>query len=361
MENNNYSKPKKDLLDFLKIPATAKVFFLQNLSVMIKTGIPLAEGLKTLGEQTKNRKLQNILLDVHEKIKNGRSFGESIEKYAKEFGELFVNMIKAGEASGRLEESLHELYLQTKKDHELKMKIRNAMTYPTVIVVAMIGIVIFLVIFVLPNITALFKDMDVELPITTRILIAVSDFFQAYAIFVGIGAIAGLAIFIKFFRSKPGKKLFDRLFLKLPIISVIIRKINLARMSRSLSSLIKTDIAIVETFVITSKVVGNTVYQETLQEVAEQLKKGQKIAEIAKKYPDIFPPVITQMIGVGEETGALDEVLENLASFYEEEVNQTMNTLPTIIEPILMLMIGAGVAVIALAILMPMYSLSQSL
>ncbi|HPN89621.1 MAG TPA: type II secretion system F family protein [Candidatus Paceibacterota bacterium] len=363
MENNDKKIPKKskDLLSFLKIPISAKVFFLQNLSVMIKTGIPLADALKTLGEQTKNKKLQTILLDVYEKIKNGSTFGESIEKYKKDFGELFINMIKAGEASGRLEESLNELYTQSKKDHELRMKVRNAMTYPVIIIIAMIGIVTFLVIFVLPNITALFKDLDVELPITTRIIIAISDFFQAYSLMVGLSVLIFLAVFIKFIRTKTGKKILDRIFLKLPIVSSIIQKINLARMSRSLSSLIKTDIAIVETFNITSRVVGNTIYKETLQEVAEQLKKGQKIAEVAKKYPHIFPPVITQMISVGEETGALDEVLENLANFYEEEVFQTMNTLPTIIEPILMIFIGFGVAIIALAILMPMYSLTESL
>ncbi|HNW09390.1 MAG TPA: type II secretion system F family protein [bacterium] len=364
MNNNNNPKTplkSRDLALFLKIPVAAKIFFLQNLSVMIKTGIPLADALRTLGEQTKNKKLQAILLAVYEKIKNGSTFGESIEQYKKDFGELFINMIKAGEASGRLEESLNELYLQSKKDHELKMKVRNALTYPVVIIIAMIGIVIFLVIFVLPNITALFKDLDAELPIATRIVIAVSDFFQAHSIVVGLSLVVGLTIFIKFIHTKTGKKVFDRLFLKLPIISPIIQKINLARMSRSLSSLIKTDIAIVETFNITSRIVGNTIYKETLQEVAEQLKKGQKIAEVAKKYPHIFPPVITQMISVGEETGALDEVLENLANFYEDEVFQTMNTLPTIIEPILMLCIGFGVAIIALAILMPMYSLTESL
>lgn len=347
------------LTNLQKVPATAKIFFLQNLSVMVKTGVPLIGAVKTLKEQTKNRKLRLILTDLEEKIRQGKNFGECLEPYQKDFGELFINMIKAGEASGNLEEILNRLYLQTKKDHALKMKVRNAMTYPTIIVIAMLGIGGFVVFFVLPNITKLFIDLNVELPLATKILIAVSNFAQANGILTAVSLLIIIAVFTKVIRTKKGKYLFDALILKLPIIASIIKKINLARTARGLSSLIKTDIAITETLGITSRMLGNYHYRQALSTASEQVKKGEKLEIIFKNYPKIFPPVITQMIAVGEETGTLDEVLENLANFYEEEVFQTMDTLPTIIEPILMLLIGFGVAGIALAVLMPMYSLTE--
>jgi len=348
------------LLKMQRISATNKIFLLQNLSVMVKTGIALAEALDTLAQQIKNKKLKNILLDITDNIKKGKSFGESLEPHQREFGDLFVNMVKSGEAGGKLEEVLKQLYVQTKKDHELVMKVRHALTYPVIIIVAMIGIGIFMVTFVLPNITKLFKDLDVQLPLFTRLLIALSDFVQAHGLVVALASLLTLIIFIRLAKTERGQKIIDLLFLKLPLISTITKKINLARISRNLSSLIKTDIAIVESINITARIIGNAYYRQALIVMSERVKKGEKMADILKNYPKIFPATITQIIAVGEETGAVDEVLENLADFYEDEVYQTMNTLPTIIEPILMLLIGFGVAGIALAIMMPMYSLTQS-
>lgn len=350
-----------DLSNFLKIPATAKIFLLQNLSVMLKAGISLADALKTISDQTKNKKLKDILIVISENIRQGKSFGESLSPYNTDFGELFINMIKAGEASGRLEDILHELFIQHKKDHQIISKIRNALTYPAIIVVAMIGIVIFVIVFVLPTITKMFIELNTELPLSTKILIGVSNFTQANGIYIIIVAVILFLVFLKFSKSNKGKGSLDSLILKIPIVSTIIKKVNLARAARSLSSLIKTDIAIVETLIITSKILGNHVYKKTFAESSEKLKKGQKLASIFKEYPDIFPGIFIQMIAVGEETGALDEVLANLADFYEEEVSETMNNLPTIIEPVLMLLIGVGVAGIAVSILLPIYSMTQNM
>ncbi len=352
---------KRSLLDFQKISAQSKIFFLQNLSIMVKTGMPLADSLKSLAEQTKNRKLKTILNEATEKISAGKTLSESLENYQKDFGELFINMIRAGEASGRLEQVLNQLFLQTKKDHALIQKVRNALTYPTIIVIAMFGIGAFMAVFVLPNITSVFKDLNANLPLPTIILIAISDFMKVYGFYFFGAVIVALITLFRLIKTKAGKKVLDRLLLKTPIVSGIIKKIQLARFARSLSSLLKTDIAIVETLSITSRVLGNTVYQEALADSAEKIKKGEKLAVIFRQHPQIFPAMITQMIGVGEDTGTLDEIMENLASFYEEEVTQTMDTLPTIIEPVLMLLIGAAVAVIAVAILLPMYNLTETI
>jgi type IV pilus assembly protein PilC len=343
-----------------KIPATSKIFFLQNLSIMVKAGVSLANGLKTLGAQTKDKKLKYIINDIGEQINRGKNFGESIEPYQKDFGEMFVNMVKAGEISGRLEEVLRDLSIQTKKEHEIKAKIKHALIYPIVILTAIIAIGTFMIFFVLPNITGMFEDLEVELPLATRILIKISDYGQANGLITGIIGLVVLGSLIKIARTKRGKYYLDIVLLKTPIISPIIQKINLAKMARNLSALIKTDIDIVNTIEITARIIGNSLYQEALHQSAEQVKKGEKIANILQQHPKLFPPIITQMIAVGEETGALDEVLEKMADFYEEEVTQTMENLPTIIEPILMVLMGLAVAGIALAVLMPMFTLTQS-
>ncbi|HLD28064.1 MAG TPA: type II secretion system F family protein [Patescibacteria group bacterium] len=347
--------------DMQKIPAKAKIFLLQNLSLMIKTGIPLAEALQTIENQTTNKKLKKIIKEAHLQVEQGKTFSESLKPYQKDFGDMFINMIEAGEASGRLEEILKRLYKDTKREHEIKTKIRNALTYPTIIILAMIGIGTFVIFFVLPNITQVFDEIGTDLPIATRILIGISDIAQQNGLLAGTIALILLAIFVRIIRTKSGKKMLSYLSLNLPILSSIVKQINLARIGRSLSSLIKTDIAIADSIIITSKIVKNYYYKQALVESAVQVKKGEKLELIFKKYPKLFPPIITQMVAVGEETGALDDVLSQLANFYEEEVSQTMDTLPIIIEPLLMLLIGVAVAGIALAVLMPMYSLTQSI
>jgi len=347
--------------DFLarhqKVSATAKIFMLQNLSVMIKAGVPLADALSTLAEQTTKRRLKFILTEVIGKIKQGTNFSDSLRPYEKDFGEMFINMVAAGEASGQLEEVLNQLYQQIKKDYGLKLKVRNAMIYPCIILTVMIGISFFALFFILPNITAMFKDLDVELPLATRILIFIGEFAKNYALFIVPSLIIIIALLIKIISSPWGKYFWHRLLLKIPILSGIIKQINIAVFARSVSSLIKTDIPIVETLKITSRVLGNTVYKKALAEAAEKVKKGDKLAVIFKQYNKIFPPIIIQMIAVGEETGALEEIMDQVSDFYDEEVSQTLSNLPSIIEPILMLIIGAGVAVIAIAVMTPMYSL----
>lgn len=361
-ETNNKTPKKESFLSrIVPIPVSEKIFFLQNLGVMVKAGISLSQALKTLALQSHNQRFSRVLTEVQEKVETGQALGEVVSAYPKVFNELFVNMVKAGEVSGRLEESLKELYTQMKKDHALVSKIKSAMTYPVIIIIAMIGIGSLMIVFVIPKITSLFDDINAELPISTKILIALSDFTLNYIVFIGIGLVALVAGFFWAIKQKTGKKIFHSFLLKLPIVSRIIKKINLARFARTLSSLIKTDIPIIQTFQITSRVVGNVFYQEALHTMAERIKKGEAIEESLKAYPKLFPPVVVQMVAVGEQTGSIDTILAELANFYEEEVNQTMSNLPTIIEPILLLILGAAVAGMSVAVIMPMYSLSQQM
>ncbi len=351
---------KTDISKFTKVPIKEKIIFTQNLSVMIKTGLPLSKALHTLSQQTKNQKFKEILLDIHNKIEKGTSFAEALKDHKSTFGELFVSMVESGEISGNLEEVLNQVYLQMKKDHEIVSKVKGAMIYPAIVVIAMIGIGIAMMVFVIPKLVSIFDEIKAELPLPTKILIAISDFLTQNGI-IALGIFVFIIIVLKLIhKTDKGKSFFHYLILKSPIMGNISRKINLARFSRTMSSLLKTDIPIIKCFEITAKVVGNVHYKKSLLKAAEDIKKGLPISQSVSKFPKLFTPMIIQMITVGEESGEVDTVLKEIASFYEEDIDQTMKNLPQIIEPLLILVLGIGVGAMAVSIIMPLYSLTQN-
>lgn len=361
-ETKNIMESINDFLaKFSSIPISEKLFFIQNLGIMLKAGISLSVALKTLTKQTNNKRFAKIINDISKNVEKGVSFTESLRPHEKIFGQLFVNMIESGEISGKLEEVLKRVYIQFKKNHELLSKVKGALTYPAVILFAMSGIGIFMMVAVVPKITAMFKDFDAELPMATKIIIKVSDSLVANGLLYLVGLVISALIIVQLIKTKKGKYLFHGLLLKLPIFSPIIKKINLARFARTISSLLKTDIMIIKSFQITASILGNVYYRDALNEMSNKIKKGGTINEIIANYPKLFPPIVTQMISVGEETGELDFILEELAEFYEGEIDQTMNNLPAIIEPVLILVLGLVVGGMAVAIIMPMYSLTSAI
>lgn len=356
----NFFKQLFDKLNQITtVSSRDKQFFVQNLEVMIRSGLALDKSLKTIAEQTKNKKFKKVINSLYQDTERGISFKDGLQRYKGTFGELFINMVEAGELSGRLDDVLHQIYLQLKKSNELKSRIRAAMIYPIIVMVAMILIGIGMLIFVIPKITSLFDQVKAELPLATRLLINVSNFIVNNGFLTFFLFLALVVIFLSLIHSKKGKFLFHGVILALPIVGPIIQKINLAKFARTLSSLIKTDIPIVKTFEVTAQTLGNHHYRNALLEASKKLKKGSGIAESLRNYPKLFPPVIIQMTLTGEETGKVDEILAELASFYEDEIDRIMKTLPSIIEPLLMVVLGAAVAVMAVAIIMPMYSLTQ--
>lgn len=361
-------KPQLFLLSLFKwlnnigtIPLKEKIFFVQNLRFMIKSGLSLSAALKILVDQTNNKKFKKIIVDLREATEQGLAFADSLQKHQVIFGDLFINMVRAGEASGRLDDVLKELYLQMRKDYELRSKIKSAMTYPTVIVVAMIGIGTAMMIFVIPKLITVFEEMNAKLPLFTRLLIAFTNFLIHQGWLAAIILFIIITSVIIFIKTTLGKRVTSWLMINLPILGPITKKINLARFTRTISSLIKTDIPIVQTFKLTSQILGNLYYKEALAYSSERLVRGEQISKILGSYPKLFPPVVREMTAVGEETGSVDEILEDLAIFYEEEIDETMKTLPSIIEPVLIIILGFGVGAIAVAIIMPMYSLSQQI
>ncbi len=348
------------LLKLTLISLKERLFFVQHLGLMLKSGISLARALKTLADQSENKRFKKILTDIATKVEKGSSFAESLEDHRKVFGDLFLSMIDAGELSGKLEEVLKQLFVQMKKEHQLISKVKGAMTYPAVILFAMLGIGTFMLIVVVPKITAMFDEMDAELPIATKILIGASDAIINNSLIVVAGLIVFITLTFKILKTYKGKYIFQAIMLRAPIFSTIIKKINLARFSRNISSLLKTDIMIVKCFQITANVLGNLHYKKALEDMAQTIKQGGKLNEAVKAYPSLFTPVVVQMIAIGEETGELDNILMELAEFYEEEVDQIMENLPTIIEPLLILTLGLGVGGVAIAIVMPMFAITSA-
>lgn len=358
---NTVAKINIFLEKFSPIPISEKLFFVQHLSIMLKAGISLSIALRTLSKQTSNKKFSKIITEISKNVEKGVSFTESLKPYEKIFGQLFINMIESGEISGKLEDVLNRLYIQFKKNHEIVSKVKGALTYPVVILTAMAGIGTFMMISVIPRITSMFKDFNAELPLATKLLIKLSDSLIANGLLYLIGLIIFIIIIIKSIRTAKGKYIFDGLLLKLPIFSKIIKKINLARFARAISSLLKTDIMLVKSFQITANILGNSRYKQALNQMGDQIKKGGTINEVIANYETLFPPVVAQMISIGEETGELDYILEELAEFYEGEIDQTMNNLPSIIEPVLILILGLVVGGMAVAVIMPMYSLTSAI
>jgi type IV pilus assembly protein PilC len=353
-------KINKFLLRFSRVPLKERLFFVQHLGIMLKAGISLSRALKTLSLQSENKYFKTILDELAQKVEKGNSFAASLNDYKKIFGEMFVSMIEAGELSGKLEEVLKGLFVQMKKEHALISKIKGALTYPVVIIAAMLGIGTFMLVYIIPKITSMFTEMNAELPLPTKILIAASNGISQHGIMSAVIVITAVISFIKIIKTKKGKYYFDKILLSAPIFGPIIKKINIARFARNISSLLKTDIMIIKCFQITANVLGNTLYKQALNEIAQKIKVGTNIHEVLAEYPKLFPPMVQQMVAVGEETGEIDNILMELAEFYEEEVDQIMENLPAIIEPLLILVLGVGVGGIAVAIVLPMYSITNS-
>lgn len=360
-KNNFWGKIMQALSAISTIPAAEKVFFAENFRVMVKAGLSVSEALETLSLQTKNKKFAKILTDVKTGVEEGNSIAAELAKHPKIFPEYFINMIRVGEISGTLEKNLEELGNQMKKDHELTSKIKGAMIYPAVIVAATIGISILMFVYVIPSVLSIFDELKLQLPLSTRILIVISKTINNNGLLVLVVAISIISSIIIFARTAKGKKFFHFLLLNAWILGPIAKKVNLARFARTLSSLLKTDIPVIESFKITSTVLGNIFYKNACQEASEKLGKGVGVNEVLKNYPKLFPPLMTQMVSVGEKSGTLDVLLAELATFYEDEVADITKNLSSIIEPILIVFLGGVVGLIAFAVISPIYTLSQGI
>lgn len=350
------------LLDrFQTVPLKEKMVFARNLAVMISSGLVVSRAMKSLSVQTRNKTFRKILTEVHDDIQAGKSLSEGLSKYPAVFSELFTSMVYVGEVSGNLEMVLGILALQLEKENDLKSKVRGALMYPSVIVIAMLIIGFIMLTYILPKITGVFKDMGAELPPMTQFVINLSEFLRenmllSIALFAAL-AIGGRVLSV----TASGKRVLHFLIVRTPVLGGIIVKVNCARFSRIYSSLLKSGVSVIDGLSIVSRTLSNVYYKAALAEAIESVQKGRELSSVIASHEEIFPILVAQIIEVGEETGKTETVLERLAEFYEGEVTQITANLSSIIEPVLMLFIGGAVGFFAVAMLTPMYSVLQNI
>ena len=340
-----------------KIPAKDLVVFSRQLATLIEAKITLLEALKTLHKQTSNGFFKEKIFEIANDVEGGRSLSFSLAKHPKIFSEFYVNLIKAGEVSGNLQESLIYLAEHVEKQYDLENKIKGAMYYPAFILMAFFVVGIIVMVYVVPQLTAIIEETGQELPITTKILIASSHLLKYYGwILLVLGVTMGIGI-KRYIDTPEGKMNWDRMKLKLPVMGKLFREIALVRFSENLSTLIKGGVPIVRSLQITGSVIGNEVFKKLIFETAEKVKSGISIAKVLEESPEI-PLIVVQMISIGERSGKLDSILDNIARFYTREVNNVVDNLSTLIEPVLIVIMGIGVGIMVSAILLPIYNIA---
>jgi len=346
---------------FGSVSLTDKLMFTRNLQVMIGAGLPLPKALETLALQAKSKNFKSALLEIKEEIIKGKSFSESLAKHPNIFSELFQNMIKVGEETGGLDNVLKILAKQMERENELKSKVQGALMYPMVIIITMIGIGIMMLIMVVPKLSDTFKELEIELPFTTKLVMGMGNFL-AEKWFLALFFLFGIVVLLSFvLKTKGGKKIIDTILLKTPVISSLIKKTNSAATVRTLSSLIASGVPIVKSLEIVSGTLGNVYYKAAVLEAVEKVKKGEKLSVAFQPYTNLYSPIVFQMIQVGEETGETSAVLEKLADFFEEEVGNATKNMAAVIEPILMLIIGGAIGFFAISMVQPMYSMLEAI
>jgi type II secretory pathway component PulF len=333
----------------------------RNLSGMLTAGLPLSRALSVIERQTRNPKLKLVIADVRESIQKGDQFNQALAAHPRIFDPLYIAMVRAGEESGGMSEALKLLSVQMEKSSSLKKRIKSAMIYPSIVMIIMAGIGIVMMIYVMPSITGTFKGMGVELPGTTQALIAASDFMVAHTV-VFLGSLAGFVFgFIFFLRTRIGKLFWHFVILHLPVISPMVKEVNAARTARTLSSLLTSGVDVMRSLEITKDVVQNVYYKPVLAEARAAVERGEPLSAVFIAKEKLYPVFVGEMIMVGEETGSVGNMLKELADFYEKEVERKTKDLSTIIEPLLMVVIGGTVGFFALAMIAPIYSITDSI
>lgn len=343
-----------------KVKLTDKVIFSRQFATMVNAGVPVAKSLAILKEQTASKPFQVIIGDLVKRVEGGTTLSSAMGAHPEVFSSVYINMVAAGETGGILDEVLERLAVQQEKDAEIVGKVRGAMIYPGVITTVTIGAFVFLMTVIVPKLGSIFNDLGVDLPIYTKIMLAISNALLSYGIFILIGMILATVGLVRWVRTPVGKKIFHTFTLHMPIFGPIISKVNIARFARTFGSLMSSGIAVLEALTATSAAVGNVVFKETLQHVAAEVKNGKPISEPLREAK-IFPAIVSQMVSVGEETGKLDEILLKLAEFYEKEVDSIVSGITSIIEPILIIVIGVIVGFIIVSVFGPLSQLSNAI
>lgn len=346
-----------------KIKTADLVMFTRQLSAMVGAGVPLLRSLESLQKNAESPALGAILGEVIKSVEAGSTLGDALDKHDRAFNDVYVNMVRAGEAAGILDDILKRLAFQQEKNASIRKKVKSAMTYPVVLVGITVLAFFGLMLFVIPQIGNIIKDMggpDAELPMLTQVMLTISDAIISYW-YIVFPVLAGIIYtLIRYIKTPKGKRQFHKLILKLPGIRGLIQKVAVARFARTFSALMGAGVAVLEALNVTSRSVGNVIYEEVIVEAAEFVKNGEQLSAVIERS-DLFPPIVSQMLAVGEETGQTDVVLVKVADFYEEEVDVAIDGISSIIEPVMIVFMGGMVGVIAASVMMPIAGLSQNI
>lgn len=347
---------KEFFLRFQKVKLKSLVIFARQFSTMINAGLSLVRCLDILAQQTEDLKLRDIIKNIRQSIEDGSTLANAFDQYPQVFSRLFVNLVHAGEVGGVLDNVMQRLSVFLEKDQALKTKIKSAMAYPTVVLGFAVLIVIGLVSFVLPTFINMFEGMELELPLPTKILLAISYFMRKFW-YIAIGGTVGSVILLLRYISTPiGKKQYDRFMLKMPIFGPLNSKSSISRFSRTLATLLSSGVPVMQALEVVAKSSGNIVIEEAVMTARVSIREGESIA-VPLAESKVFPPMVTQMIAVGEETGNLDGMLQKISDFYDMEVETTLASLTSLLEPLLMVGIGAVVGFIVISMFLPMFKL----
>lgn len=347
---------------FKRVSLAEKMTFARHLSLMIRAGFSLNKALDTLTRQTKNKYFASVLKEMSQGVAQGKSFYEVMAQSKHVFSPIFMSMVKVGEASGKLEGTLKMAALQLKREYTLKKKIKGAMTYPIIVLIALAGVAAIMVLFVLPQLASTFTELNVELPLSTRIVFGFVNWVGRWWYFA-FGLLAA-AIYGSYFftrRTELGRVSVNYIFLKLPIFSELTKKLNSARLARTLGSLLSSGVPLTEAIKITADSLTNVFYKRALVGTVAEVEKGHPLSGLLGAHADLFPPVVTEMMAVGEETGSLTTILGELARFFEAEVSAATKNMSSVVEPIIMIIVGIAVGIFALSIIQPIYSITSSI
>lgn len=355
-----FSIGKGGSIDFLtRITKKELVVVTRTLSVMVSASVPFVDALQNIVRQTENPKLRKILAQVASDVESGGKLSDALEVYGKEFGDFFINMVRSGETTGQLASVLEYLADQMEKDYDLNAKVKGAMIYPSFILSGLLVVAFIMMSFVIPKLTAILEEADVALPLSTRILIAVAGFFEGYWWFVLILLVIGAVSFRAWIGTPGGRYVWDLFKMRIPVFGGLLQRIYVVRFARSLSTLSRGGVDMVSSLEIVAGVMGNAAWKHLVFVTIQELNEGNSIvtAMMREKY---VPSMMVQMLGVGEETGRIQEVLERLSSFFSREIDNTVANLVSLIEPTVMILLGVGVGVMVSAILLPLYNLSSA-
>jgi type IV pilus assembly protein PilC len=361
--NVDESKASKNILSFAqKVKLKDLVVFTRELATMIDAGVPIVRSLATLQAQTENKFFKEALTDITRRVESGATLGDALAEHPKIFNNIYVNMVKAGEEGGILDEVLLKLALQTEKDAAIRTKVKSAMTYPMVITFITVGAFYGLMTIVVPKLGKIIESMGAPLPKLTKVMLSIGAVMSSPAFFFlfPLSIIVGLVAFRRYIQTENGRYNFHLLLLKIPVIKTLITKVAVARFARIFSSLMAAGVSVLQAIDATSNAIGNKVIQKELTEASKQVRNGTQLSA-ALSGSKIFPPIVSQMLAVGEETGQIDKVLIKVAEFYEDEVDAFVAGLTSIIEPLMIMVLGAMVGLVAASVFGPLSSLTQSI